>query len=128
MDVNSAIWQRCTRTRRNRIWWSNEQFQLEYGKADIVNFELGEEGQGNEDIPLDELDLKPRTLILETDSPHDDPDSDSDQFITTFRTIDGRDVLANLAAKDINTRGNDDPLHIQLESEIGTRKKSFTVS
>src|SRR5467141_699593 len=81
------------------------------GKADIVNYELGEEGQGNEDIPLDELDLH------ETDSSHDDPGPDSDQFITTFGTIDGRDVLANLAdksayhilTKDTNTRGDDDP-------------------
>jgi hypothetical protein len=102
-----------------------------HGKADIVNFELGEEGQGNEDIPLDEPDLH---NDLETDSPHDDPDPDSDQFITTFGTIDGRDVLANPAdksayhilTKDTNTRGNDDPLAYTTGVENRYTQKEFS--
>ena len=91
--------------------WTKEEVE------DQINYE--EEDQGDEDIPSDELDLHNdlETLILETDSSHDDPDINSDQSITTLGTIDGCDMLfENLAnqstyhilMKDINTHDNDD--------------------
>jgi hypothetical protein len=92
--------------------------KMEYGGAldsfdQIFHDQCGKaENQGDKDILSDEPglhnDLEP--LTLETD-----PDSNSDQSITTLGTIDGRDVLENLAdkstyhilTKDINTHDND---------------------
>jgi hypothetical protein len=54
--------------------WTKEEVE------DQINYE--EEDQGDEDIPSDEPDLHNnlKTLILETDSPHDDPDTNSDNL------------------------------------------------
>ena len=102
----------------DEVKYDGEMDTSNHDKADIVNSEG--EGRGNEDTPLDKLDLHDdlETLILETDSPHhDDPDPNSDQSITTLGTIDGCDMLfeklANqstyhILAKDINTHDNDD--------------------
>ena len=70
-------------------------------KADIVNSEG--EGRGNEDTPLDKLDLHDdfETPSLDTD---DDSEHGSDQTTTIFTTINGRDMLEKFATHHIVTK------------------------
>ena len=95
-----------SKTYEDEVKYGGVMDTFNHGKADIVNYE-GEERQGNDDIPLDKLDLHDdlETLSLETDN---DPDHDSDQITTIFGAIDGRDVLKNLADKSTYITGAGD--------------------
>ena len=91
----------------DEVKYDGEMDTSNHDKADIVNSEG--EGRGNEDTPLDKLDLHDdfETPSLDTD---DDSEHGSDQTMTIFTTIDGRDMLEKFAdqsthhivTKDIN--------------------------
>ena len=91
----------------DEVKYDGEMDTSNHDKADIVNSEG--EGRGNEDTPLDKLDLHDdfETPSLDTD---DDSEHGSDQTTTIFTTIDGRDMLEKFAdqsthhivTKDIN--------------------------
>ena len=85
----------------DEVKYDGEMDTSNHDKADIVNSEG--EGRGNEDTPLDKLDLHDdfETPSLDTD---DDSEHGSDQTTTIFTTINGRDMLEKFATHHIVTK------------------------